>query len=271
MPQKYLATRTLIGCLAVAAAVARADQPPAATADTSSVSATDQLLAETLATIVRESIPLEYARKKGWGHTKRITIGVTTDEPLYKFKLHRRKKDVPHGTWKQYRVKLIEPDEQLRVYVENLHSLEAAGVGMRLIVQAELDGWAQMRHYNRGVHLLTLTAEGSSRLRLAVDCEVRMRMSEKGMVVAPVVTAARLDLNDFELDRLGEIEGKLAHELGKGMKSLVEDQLDGPQLTAKLNRAIHKKRDRLVLGLGSWSWGASGLATEDEHATMPAR
>ncbi|MCO6046030.1 hypothetical protein NG895_19190 [Aeoliella sp. ICT_H6.2] len=220
------------------------------------VTATQKMLADTLASVVRDAIPHQYARKKEWGQTKRITVGVTTDEPIYKLKLHRRKKAVSHGTWKQYRIKFVDPQQKLHIAVENLHSLAGGGVGLRLVMDAELDGWAQMRHYNRGIHLLTLTAEGRSRLRLVVDCEVRVAMGPKGMAIDPRVTASRLDIHDFQLQRFGELEGKLAEELGDGLKHVMRDQLDGPKLTAKLNRAIDKKRDRFVVSaadlLPSW-------------------
>jgi hypothetical protein len=45
------------------------------------------------------------------------------------------------------------------------------------------------------------------------------------------------------------------------MRSLVENELNGPQLTAKLNRAIEKKRDRLtfapadLIASGWWPGG----------------
>lgn len=242
---------------------------PAPVGEVAQVTSAEQLLAESLASIVREAVPREYEKKKNWGHTKRITTGVTSDGPLYKMKLHRRKTYVNHGTWKHYRV-WFTPDEveipgekapenkstekNLRVAVENLHSLEAGGVGLRLVVDAELEGWAQMRHYNRGIHVITLTAEGVSQLRLTLDCEVRLKMTATGMAIDPKVTKATLDLRDFDLTRFGEIEGKLAHELGRGMRSVVEDQLDSPRLTAKLNRAIDKKRDRLVLSSAKL-WG----------------
>ena len=94
------------------------------------MSSADLLLANSLASIVREAIPREYDKQKNWGHTKRITTGVTADGPIYKLKLHRRKKYVNHGTWKHYRVWLPKPEEtaqdkkqeipeeQLRVTVE---------------------------------------------------------------------------------------------------------------------------------------------------------
>lgn len=233
--------------LTMYAVIARAETPPDFPATSPTLSSTDKMLADTLAAVVREAIPEEYARKKNWGQTKRITVGLTTDEPLYKLKLHRRKKHVPHGTWKQYRVNFINPEEELHVAVENLHSLAGGGVGLRMVLEAELDGWAQMRHYNRGVHLLTLTGEGRSRLKLAIDCEVRMGMTDQGMAIDPRVTQSQLELQDFKVERIGEVKGKLAEEIGDGLRYLMEDQLEGPKLTAKLNRAIDKKRDRFVL------------------------
>lgn len=263
-------TSVLIYSLGINSAESQQAPPaPVAPPTSAPVSAADQLLADNLASIVRDAIPREYARKKEWGKTKRITVGVTTDDPIYQLKLHRRKKDVPHGTWKQYRVTLNEPDKRLHVAVTNLHPLEGGGVGMRLLVDADLAGWAQVRNYNRGVHLLTLTAEGTSQLHLTVDCEVRMAMTTKGMALDPKVTAAHLDLRDFELQRFGEIEGALAQELGDGLKHLVQDELDSPALTAKLNHAIDKKRDRLVVSAADLmpSWGFN-LPTP--AATKPA-
>lgn len=247
MARRNYRVQAIVVCLAMAATEVWAQTPAALPEPTSQLSSTDRMLADTLATVVRESIPLEYSKQKDWGQTKRITVGVTTDQPLYKLKLHRRKKHVPHGTWKQYRVHFINPEEELRVEVENLHSLAEGGVGLRMILQARLEGWAQMRHYNRGVHLLTLTGEGTSRLELTIDCEVRIGMTDQGLAIDPRVAQSKLDVQDFEVRRIGEVKGKLAKEIGDALKHLMEDQLEGPKLTAKLNRAIDKKRDRFVL------------------------
>lgn len=229
---------------------ARGEPPSTSPPEPRALTAADAQLAATLAAIIREAIPREYAREKDWGKTKRITTGITTDEPIYKLKLHRRKKEVPHGTWKKYRVEFIEPEKRLHVSVQNLHSLEGGGIGLRLVLDAELDGWAQMRHYNRGVHLLTLTAEGDSHLRVAVDCQVRLKMTADGLAIQPQVVGTQLDIKEFELRRFGELEGDLAEELGDGLLYLMRDQLEDKQLTAKLNRAIDKKRDRFVVTAG---------------------
>jgi hypothetical protein len=45
---------------------------------------------------------------------------------------------------------------------------------------------------------------------------------------------------------VSDVSGPIVRELGDGIKSLIEDELNGPKLTAKLNRSIEKRRDRLV-------------------------
>ncbi len=235
--------RTVVLPLALLAGSASArEQAPVASAPVFS----EEWLARALADIVRDAIPRTYEKRKDWGATKNITLGVQA-KPLLKLRVHRWKKVVSHGTWKRYRVEFVAPEEKLRVDVENLRSLEAGGAGLTLVVEAELKGWAQMRHYNRGVHLLTISSEGRSRLRLEIDCEVHLRLTEKGVQIDPQVTDARLELRDFDLTRFGEVRGELAHGLGKGMKHLMEDHLESQKLTAKLNHAIDKKRDRLTL------------------------
>lgn len=210
-----------------------------------------ELLADTLATLVREVIPREYEKGEDWGKTKRITTGVK----VHSWDFSRRKKEVPHGHWKKYRLELVDPDERLSVAIRNLRPLEeGAGAAMTLDLATPMSGWAQTRNYNRGVHLLTLTAEADLEVAISIDCEVRAKMTPQGFALDPKVTDSRLDLKKFDMHRLGELGHDLAEPLGKGIKKLVEEELDGPTLTAKLNRAIDKKRDRLVLS-GGKLWG----------------
>ena len=217
------------------------------------------LLASTLASLVREVIPREYEKGEDWGKTKRITTGIK----VHSWDFSRRKREVPHGHWKKYRLELVDPAERLVVNVRNLRPLEAgAGAAMTLEVATPLKGWAQTRNYNRGLHLLTLTAEADLEVAIAIDCEVRAKMTPKGFALDPKVTQSHLELKKFDLHRLGELGHDLAEPLGKGIKKLVEDELDGPSLTAKLNRAIDKKRDRLVLSPGKLLEKAGVSASE---------
>ena len=204
-----------------------------------------EALAKALAAIVREAIPRNYEREEDWGRKKRITTGIRID----KLEFSRRKKEVDHGIWKRYRIELVNPAEELQVRVENLRSIGAGKAALTLVLDGKFRGWGQARVYNRGLHLITLTTEGNTRLNIRADFEVKVSATPAdlfaGIQLSPIATDVQVDLREFELTRFGELHGDLARELGRGLKRVLESELDGPKLVAKINRAIDKKRDRL--------------------------
>lgn len=206
-----------------------------------------EALAHALADIVRGAIPRNYERGEDWGRQKRITTGIRIDN----LELTRRKKEVNHGVWKRYRVELVNPNEELQVRVENLRSLRSGTAGLTLVLDGKFQGWGQARVYNRGLHLITITTEGTTALTIRADFELSVSATPAdwfaGIQLSPVATEVQVDVRNFELTRFGELEGKLAHELGHGLKRLLENELEGPKLVAKINRAIDKKRDHLTV------------------------
>ena len=82
---------------------------------------------------------------------------------------------------------------------------------------------------------------------LALDCEVAARLDLGTVTIDPRVVDARLQLSNFRLRRVSNAKGPVVRELGEGLQKLIEHELKGPKLVAKLNRAIDKKRDRLTL------------------------
>lgn len=210
---------------------------------------TPEGLAAALSELLYEAIPREYEKKKDWDRKKNITVGLKTDGDWYKFRVRRRKKAVNHGTWKYYKVKMIDPEEHLDVRIENLRSLKAGQIAFSCFFESKLEYVAKARIYNRGVHIITLSGEGTTGLRLWLDCEVTLKLTPatvmSGLAIQPEVVNARLELDDFDLDRVSKAKGPLVHELGDGLRFFIEEELDGPKLAAKLNRAIEKKKDRL--------------------------
>jgi hypothetical protein len=67
-----------------------------------------------------------------------------------------------------------------------------------------------------------------------------------GIALRPLVTKAQLKLENFRLKRISDLRGSLAHELGDGLRHLIDDELAGPKLVSKLNRSLEKRRDKLV-------------------------
>jgi len=206
-------------------------------------------LAQALSDLLVQAIPAHYEKKRNWGRTKSITTGLRTTGSGLDIRIKRRKKDVPHGDWKHYRITLVDPDEKLQLAVTELRPVEPGKAIVSLALAADVHGWGRTRHYNRGLHLLTLSAETTTRMHLQLACEITIATEiyegVPSVVVRPRVTDAKLTLRDFRLHRISKADGPLVRELGKGIKHVIEDGLEPHKLTKKLNRAIDKKRDRL--------------------------
>jgi hypothetical protein len=226
----------LLSCHGVWAAEALPSRAPA-------IDEAQVALANTIAQLVKHAIPQEYEKRKDWGRTKNITVGLRNDG----IKIHRRKQPVKHGTWKHYKIRLA-PD-QLAVSVENLRTGPSGRVQFTLILGAKIDAWARAKIYRYGIHLVALEAVGDATVNLAIDCEVGVQLRTQeglpGIAIDPLVLDTKLAFTEFQLHRISNAKGPLVRELGEELQKIITKQLQGPVLTAKLNRAIEKKRDRL--------------------------
>ena len=204
-----------------------------------------------IAGLIEGLIPREYEKSKDWGKTKNITVGVRADG----IKLHRRKKPVKHGVWKRYRVNLVDPDEQLSLRIEDVQALGDGRFGFTIRLGAAFDIWARAKIYQYGVHLIAVEAIGDAKVDLKIDCQLGVAMHTSdgrvGFSLDPIVEQARLDIVDFQLERISNAKGPIVRELGEELPRLLKSELHGPKFVAKLNRAIDKKRDRLEISLTS--------------------
>jgi hypothetical protein len=207
-------------------------------------------LAATLSGLIRQAIPTQYDKQKDWGATKEIVVGVRPEGRPFHIHWRERKKTVNHGVWKHYKLRIVEPDRSLRVHLTDLRPLPAGKMGFTLQIDAQLDAWSRAKLYQYGVHLIALEVEGDMQIQLDLAGEVGLQVAmvegAPGMAVVPVVTDARLSFDRFNLRRVSNARGPLVRELSDGVGRVVEEEINGPRLVAKINRAIDKKRDRLV-------------------------
>lgn len=225
-------------------------------------------LAWSFAKLVRDAIPEKYEKKKDWGRRKNLTVGLRADG----LKLERRKKPVKHGVWKHYTVNLVEPEKNLNVAINDLRSIDRGRMAFTLVLSAKLDVWARAKTYQYGVHIIALEATGQTDLHLALDCEVGVGLvpvdGKTNAVLDPKVVDSKLKLKKFRLDRISNAKGPLVQEIGEEIEDLIEKELRGTKLTAKLNKAIDKKRDRLQFTLpafmnSTW-WPLASLPTVED-------
>jgi hypothetical protein len=239
MPRRQIIAAFLAACGLASIASAQAPQPPP-----------DDALASTLSQLIRDAIPLAHDKQQDWGATREVTVGYRVDGKPFHYHVHRRKKAVAHGVWKHYKLRVVDPEQDLQVRLGDLRPVGPGRMAFTLDVQSKLDAWARAKVYQYGVHLIALEVEGDVQMRLQLRGEVALEATAASGSLAiaarPVITDAKLSLDELRIRRVSDARGPLIRELSDGVRSVVEDQLNGPQLTARLNRAIEKKRDRLV-------------------------
>jgi hypothetical protein len=71
------------------------------------------------------------------------------------------------------------------------------------------------------------------------------------VILDPVVREAELRLVDFRLDRVSQVGGSLAHELGQQARDRLDREVakQSAKLPDKINRQIGKNRERLRLSV----------------------
>jgi len=221
-------------------------------------------LQQYITTLVLEEVPREYENTKKWGGKKRVQNGLKWEREGIKIETHRQFKEVNHGTWSRYKLKLVNPEETFEVRLENLRDLGEGVASFDLIGVARLDCTGRMSQWQRGVQVISLGAEADAKVRLVAHIE--LKMSPVGdsfppdIQLSPKVTSADLQLQAFELQKLGAADGPLVKQLGELVEEGVQDYLaeHREKLAEKMNKAIDKKRDKLKIPLSKLTtskWG----------------
>ena len=211
-----------------------------------------EMVAQLVTPLIAEAVPREFEGQKDWGKTKTVVSGLHSDGNFFKFDIHRQTSEVNDGIWKKYRVTLIEPEKNLEIRIDNMHRLESGKYALTLFVAAKVHGWTRAVVYEHGVHVISLDAEGDTSIRLWVDAEVGLETVESstfipGLQLQPVVTDARLKFDDFKLNRISDVHGKIANELGDLLRKEMQKKLSGPKLVDRFNHALQKHPERLRL------------------------
>ena len=154
-----------------------------------------------------------------------------------------------------YRVTFPKPDE-LTVRVTNIHQLADGRAGFDAEFAAPLELFGRLSEWQRGVQLISLSADADARVRLRVSVALKLKLDAgkklvPDVLLEPEVTAAQLDLEQFRLKRLSQLHGPLAKHLGTEAREIIEDELAdrNSELVAKINKQIAKKQDKLRLSL----------------------
>lgn len=214
--------------------------------------------------IVLKQLPKVHEDDSGWGGTVPVPPNLRLPGLRTYVKVGDQT-ELPHGLWRKVKVWLDDPARNLVIRVRELKPTEAKTYRLLLEADADLRGWAEVQHWQKGLALVGFVANADARVRLTLDCDVAVGLKPRTfppeVQVEPKVTDLKLELHEFDLRdvtlrRLGRVlEGEQALAAGDQVKGLLRDVLRAAEPAVKdhANRAIEKG---LREGKGTISAGA---------------
>jgi hypothetical protein len=230
-----------------------ASEPVSALADTGFTPAAD--FQEWITSLARQHIPVEYEKKRNWGHTTKTFDGLSVRLQDGQLKTHRKFRDANDGKWQMYRIKLRDANALFDVRIANIRELPGSRVGMDIAATADLDVFGRQSLWEHGVQIFSIGVEATARVRLSAMTEVATRLDSTrvppDVLLDPEVKAAQLEILDFRLRRVGELDGPLIRSLSHATREVLEDKLrdDNAKLVASLNKQIAKQEKKLRLSV----------------------
>ena len=215
----------------------------------------NQDLQELITDLARQVIPHEYKDEKKWGKTKEVVGGLYVKREGLRIKTHRTRKNVNHGTWTKYRIQLLDPDRQLQVRLERVRQLPNQRLAFQIVCTARLRTFGRLSQWQRGVQLISISAEADAEVELTIQCELGIYFDLSSvppdLVLDPVVQDADLLVRDFRMRRISQLRGPVVKQLSASVREVLEDVVERRRnkLVARVNQQLDKHKDKLRLSL----------------------
>lgn len=247
---------------------AAAETPPLISEARPLVITTEQAQAsvQALASWAVAGLPRVHEGERDWGETKKVWSGVKLRFDGLELKTHRRFREVRHGRWVRYQLRLppvgsvpAVGQEGLEIRIEAVQQLADGRWQIQSSVTAPIDFDARVERWNLGVQWYSVNVKGDLRVRLRTTATIGFYADyteiPPALVIDPRIEAAELVLERFEVDRISKVGGDVAEELGDLLRDVIRERAidqGSARLTSKLNAQIDRKRDRLRWSLTDW-------------------
>lgn len=226
--------------------------------------------------LVRAHMPHQYEKKKNWGHTARTLDGLSIKLEDGRLKTHRKYKQAKDGKWQMYRVELVDPEDKFDVRVANLRELPDGRVGMSITAVASLKAHGRQALWEHGIQIFSISAEADSRVRLTSEAAIATRLDPTrfppDVYLLPEVTAAKLEILEFKLRRISDLDGPVVRSLSHAVRKELEAKLaeDNARLVASLNKQIDKQEKKLKLSMADLMKSKWGKLLSPAKADVPS-
>lgn len=218
-----------------------------------------------LTELALRNAPRVYDGDKDWGDQKKLWAGVRMKLDGFKLKTHRRWREVNHGRWMRYEVRLpkAQASNAPKATIHQVRPIISETGQERWEIESSvatpMTFTARIQRWNLGVKLYSLTISGDLRVRLNATSTIGFSADYSeippALIIDPKVEKAILVVEHFEVDRISKIGGDVAEETGEWLEDVLRDKFlkkQNDRLVGKLNRSLDKQRDDLRLSLADW-------------------
>ncbi|MBU6174362.1 MAG: hypothetical protein KGQ60_11190 [Planctomycetes bacterium] len=208
--------------------------------------------------LVLKNLPANYEDNRRWNQRKEVVVGLHIHRDGFRIQTKRKTKSVKHGTWTRYLIEFIDPEKELQIDIEKIEFLSQGRIDISTRIELPLRLFGRVSQWQRDFQWYSLSADGSARVELHVDCQVNVRVNPTtfppDVEFAPVVTEAEVQLKEFEIERISRLGGDAAELLGKGIREILDEKLEeyDDKLVEKMNQEIGKQKSKLTISLGDW-------------------
>ena len=229
--------------------------------------------------IVRDNVPSKYVQEKDWGKTSKRWDGLKVQRRGLKLSTKRRWKEVNHGTWKRYEISQMDPEQHLRLRIENVHDAGDGKIGFEVALAAKLHVHGRQSKWTKGVQIYSVSADAHANVQLRIQSQLGVKLDvtkfPPDVIVAPTVTDATATVTDFRLKSISKLDGLITKQLSSSIHKLLVDKLaeDRSKLAQKMNKQIAKHEDKMRLSLSDFAsdkWNAFVGRPADQLPDEPA-
>jgi hypothetical protein len=229
-----------------------------------------------LARLIHKSMtakmPKVFEDKSGWGRTvpldtvrrpgvRRVVIEVDG------------KPEVPEGNWRKVRVRIGDPERDLRVRVRGLKNVDATTYRLTLETDAELEADAVLQRWRKGLLLADVGAQSHVSVNVFVDIKLNAKFDTSGVRLDPEVQDVKFTLKDLTPERITlrragiVVEGGAVAELGQQFKDTLQGLLKAkePDFKKRIQEVVARtmKEERGLAAMSAMLKAAGPLLKND--------
>jgi hypothetical protein len=200
--------------------------------------------------IVVKELPKEFEDKSGWGQMVPLTERLRFPNlPRTRVRIGD-KEGYPDGLWKKFKVRITDPERDLKIKVREFSKLDAKTFRLAVDSEVALAGEGEIQNWQKGLPLGRVSANADALLGLGTVFDVGVTFDTKkfppDLNIDPKLSDLQINLKEFNLRRVANpttniaLEGETAKNLGNEMKDTLRSLIKNyePEIKKRANEAI---------------------------------